>query len=230
MYQPHQKRIYRIARVLILLLSRMIFFLLTRRQVQGRENIPEEGPLLVVSNHLSYADQYLVAVTINRKMVWMAKEELFRHEPIRFLVKSFGAFPVHRGSTDRKALDQAQQVLDGGLTLSMFPEGTRSKNAQLQPAFPGTALIALHAGIPILPVGITGMGNINKGPLWHIIHRPRVTVNIGRPFYLPATNDKLTKEKLSKLADFIMEHIAELLPPQYRGHYASKVDLDGTKD
>jgi len=224
MYQLHQKRHQRIGRRLILLFSRFIFLLSTRRQIKGKENVPEQGPLLIVCNHISHTDQYLVAVTINRKMVWMAKEELFRSPLIRVLAEAFGAFPVHRGGMDRKALDQAHQVLDSALALSMFPEGTRSKNGQLQPAFPGSALIALHDRVPILPIGITGTENVKKGLLWYIIHRPRVTANIGRPFYLPATTDKPNKENLRELADYIMERIAELLPPEYRGYYASKED------
>jgi 1-acyl-sn-glycerol-3-phosphate acyltransferase len=102
----------------------------------------------------------------------------------------------------------------------MFPEGTRSKNAQLQPAFPGSALIALHNSVPILPVGITGMEKVKKGLFWMLLHRPKVMVNIGCPFYLPPANDKLTKAELAELANYIMEHIAELLPPEYQGHYA----------
>ena len=154
----------------------------------------------------------------------MAKEELFRSPPIRLLAQGFGAFPVRRGAMDRRALNEAYRALDSGLALFMFPEGTRSKNGQLKPAFPGSALIALHNNVPILPVGITGLENVKKGPLWFIFHRPWVTVhiNIGRPFYLPPVSGKLTKTRLGELAEYIMEHIAELLPPEYRGYYAKK--------
>jgi len=151
----------------------------------------------------------------------MAKEELFRFRLIRHLAYGFGAFPVRRGGImDRKALRQANQVLDSGQALGMFPEGMRSKNAQLQPAYPGSALIALHNGAPILPIGITGMEQLNKGIVWMLLHRPPVTVNIGCPFNLPPVNDKVTKAELVELANYIMGHIAELLPPEYRGNYA----------
>lgn len=222
--QFHQKRHQRIGRLLILLFSRMIFFLLNRRRVKGKENVPRQGPLLIVSNHLSYADQYLLAISLNRKVIFMAKEEIFRSRVIRHLAHAFGAFPVRRGGMDRWALRQANQVLDSGQALAMFPEGTRSKNAQLQPAFPGSAVIALHNRIPILPVGITGMEKVKKGPFWMLLHRPPVTVNIGRPFYLPSVNSQLTKAELVELANYIMEHIAELLPPEYQGHYARHRD------
>jgi len=149
----------------------------------------------------------------------MAKEELFRSRVISYLIRNFGSFPVHRGQLDRQALRQAHQMLTDGLALAMFPEGKRSRNAQLQPAFSGSALIASrNRGVPILPVGISGTEKI-KGVAWPL-HRPQITVNIGSPFYLPPTNDKLTKEGLAQLTVFMMEHIAELLPLEYRGNYA----------
>ena len=133
---------------------------------------------------------------------------------------------------DRQALGKAYRVLDSGLALFMFPEGTRSKNAKLQPAFPGSALIALHNNVPILPVGVSGLENVKHSPLWWIVRRHKLTVriNIGHPFYLPVTKDKPTKDELRKLADFIMGRIAELLPPEYRGYYAEKVEPIVSKD
>jgi 1-acyl-sn-glycerol-3-phosphate acyltransferase len=227
-----QTRTQRIARRLIHLLCRVLIFLLTRREVRGKENVPEHGPLLVAANHLGMADQYFIAVNIKRRMMYMAKEELFRHLPLRLLVQAFGAFPVRRGLIDRRSLGQANQVLSSGLALFMFPEGTRSKDGKLQPAFPGSALIALDNNVPILPIGIAGLENVRKGPLWWIAHRHQLTVriNIGRPFYLPAQEGKVTKERLRGMADLIMERIAELLPPEYRGYYAQKVESHGTKD
>jgi len=83
-----------------------------------------------------------------------------------------------------------------------------------------TALIALRSGAPILPIGITGTEKM-KGKTWPF-RRPRVTVNIGKPFHLPPTGDKSTKEELAQLTDFIMGHIAEQLPVEYRGHYEKR--------
>jgi 1-acyl-sn-glycerol-3-phosphate acyltransferase len=227
-----QTRMQKIVRQLIHLLCRVLIFLLTKREVKGRDNVPEQGPLLVATNHLGMADQYFIAVNIKRRMMYMAKEELFRHRPISLLVQAFGAFPVRRGLIDRRSLGQANQILNSGLALFMFPEGTRSKDAKLQPAFTGSALIALDNNVPILPIGITGLENVSKGPLWWIVHRYQVTVgiNIGRPFYLPVQKGKITKEKLRDMADFIMERIAELLPPEYRGYYAGRVSQNATED
>ena len=207
---------YYVSRVI----ARILFIILTRWQVRGRENIPSQGGVLVVANHINLADPPLLSVSLNRKVIFMAKEELFRSKFSSYFVGSFGAFPVHRGRLDKKALRQAGQVLADGQALAMFPEGKRSHNAQLRSAFSGSALIAWRNGVPLLPVGITGTEKI-KGVAW-LLRRPRITVNIGRPFYLPPVGSRLTKSELAELTTYIMEHIAELLPPEYRGKYAGK--------
>ena len=201
-------------------LTRTLLFLFTRWRVRGKENIPRQGPLLIVANHLHLADPPILGVSIDRKALFMAKEELFRSRFSSYFVRNFGAFQVRRGGLDRKALNQAKQCLAQGMALIMFPEGKRSKNAQLQPAFLGSALIASHIGAPILPVGIAGTENI-KGVTWWL-RRPKITINIGHPFHPPPASSKLTKTERAQLTDSIMEHIAELLPSQYRGNYAVK--------
>jgi len=207
---------YYVGRVMVwVLLS-----LLTRWRVRGKENIPSQGPLLIVANHLNLADSPLLGVSLSRKVVFMAKEELFRSSFSGYFIRSFGAFPVHRGQLDREALRQAGQALAQGQALGMFPEGMRSRGGQLRRAFHGSALIALRSGAPILPVGITGTEKI-KGAAW-LLRRPQITVNIGHPFHLPPVSSKLTKAELAELTNYIMGHIAELLPLEYRGHYAGQ--------
>jgi 1-acyl-sn-glycerol-3-phosphate acyltransferase len=197
-----------------------LFKLLTRWQVKGRENVPREGPVLVVANHLNLADPPLLGVSLDRTVIFMAKEELFRSRFTAYFLGGFGSFPVHRGKLDRQALRSSQQVLADGLALAMFPEASRSRSARLKAAMPGSALIACHSGVPILPVGIIGTEQL-RGVGW-LFRRPRVTINIGRPFSLPPVEGKLTREKLVEYTDLIMRRIAELLPPQYHGVYAGK--------
>ena len=204
---------YHVSRVIVIIL----LFLLTRWQVRGKENVPQQGPLLVVANHLSLADPPLLSVTLDRKAIFMAKKELFHFKPIGYFIRGLGAFPVHRDRLDRRGLHQAYQVLAGGLALVMFPEGMRSRTGQLRPAFFGAALIASHTGIPILPIGISGTERIER-PLW-LLRRPRITVNIGQPFHLPVQSTRPTRQELAESTKIIMQHIAELLPQEYRGHY-----------
>jgi len=214
---------YYVARVIV----RGLLKLLTHCQVKGRENIPSQGPLLIVANHLSLVDPPLLGVSLSRKVIFMAKKELFRFRLIGYFIGSFGAFSVHRGQLDREALRQAYQVLANGLALVMFPEGTRSRDGRLQPAFPGPALIALRSGVPILPVGIVGTEKI-RGVTW-LLRRPQITVNVGHPFHLPPASSRLTKAELAELTNSIMGRIAELLPPKYRGDYGAR-KLDDIED
>ena len=205
---------YYVASVLV----RMLLFLLTDWQVRGKDNVPGDGPVIVVANHLNLADPPILGTSLGRKAIFMAKEELFRSKLSGYFVRNFGAFPVQRKQLDRGALHQAKRVLADGMALVMFPEGSRSMNARLQPALPGSALIALRNDAPVLPVGIAGTEKF-KGVAW-LLRRPRITINIGRPFSLSPTGGKLTKVELARLTDSILARVAELLPPEYRGHYA----------
>jgi len=194
-----------------------LFFLLTRREVRGRENVPDQGPLIMVSNHIHNADPPIIGISFRRRVIFMAKEELFRSRLVAFFLHRFGSFPVNRQRFGREALRQAQNVLNDGQVLAMFPEGKRSLKNQLEKPLPGSALIACRSGAPIIPVGISGTEQVS-GITW-IFRRPRMTVNIGRPFYLTPADGKLNRKELEKLADSIMFEIARLLPPEYRGKY-----------
>jgi 1-acyl-sn-glycerol-3-phosphate acyltransferase len=192
--------------------------LLFRCRVKGMENVPKHGPLLIVANHIQLVDPILIGVLLSRKVSFMAKEELFRSKFSRFFMRNFGAFPVRRGRADKTAFSQANKILAKGRALVMFPEGKRSKDLRLQPAFVGSAMIASRSGAPILPIGVSGTEEIN-GISW-IWRRPQVVINIGRPFSLPAVKGRLTKEKRVELTYSIMNQIAKLLPTEYQGHYA----------
>ena len=202
------------------LIAKALIRLLIRREVRGRDNVPAEGPLIVVANHLSLADPPVLSASLRRRIVYMAKEESFRHPIQGPLVRGFRAFPVRRGQIDRQALRSAQQVLRDGLALGMFPEGTRSRTAQLQQGNPGTALIALRSGAPILPVALTGTEKV-LGPRL-LFGRLRITVSIGKPFSLPPVDGRLTKAELTSATEVIMAHLAELLPEDYKGVYGDR--------
>ena len=198
-------------------IARVLLTLFTRWRVNGKENIPREGPLLVAANHIATADPPVLSVSLNRKVVFMAKEELFRSRLKGYFVRNFGAFPVHRGRLDARALRQADEMLARGLALAIFPEGTRSSNGQLQRALPGSALIATRNCAPILPAGITGTEKI-KGLAW-LLRRHEITVTFGQPFSLPSVNGRLTKAELAEHAELIMRRIAAVLPESRRGAY-----------
>ncbi len=206
--------VYYFGRVLI----RLLVFPVGNWHIKGRENVPASGPLLIVCNHLHLADPPIVAASIPLKCVFMAKDDLWKKEWSRFWVENFGAFPVKRGGIDRKALHTAEHWLKRGVSLIMFPEGSRSQNARMQPALPGAALIASRLGIPVLPVSITGTDKLKKLK-WCVLHRPTITVTIGKPFNPPSADGKLTREQRNKLMNDIMRKITALLPSEYHGVY-----------
>lgn len=190
--------------------------LLADWEVFGLENVPARGPLILVANHNNIIDPPLLGASIpHRPVVFMAKKELFDRWYSGWLVRGYCAFPVRRGEPDRQAFRQALEVLRRGLILGMFPEGTRSKTGAMGPAQPGTAVIALRARVPILPVGITGTDKV-KGPASVIRRRPHIRVNIGRPFTL-AVNSADRRSAVEEATCQIMGRIAALLPPEYRG-------------
>ncbi|MCJ7605520.1 MAG: 1-acyl-sn-glycerol-3-phosphate acyltransferase [Dehalococcoidales bacterium] len=213
--------VYYFGRVLIYILLAPFGWI----RVVGKENVPDKGPVLIVSNHLSLGDPPLIAASIKLKAVIMAKEELFQHPWSRFWVKNFGAFPVRRDGVDRQALKDAESWLNKGISLIIFPEGRRSLNAAMEPALPGAALLAARLGVPILPVGITGTEKLNH--LKHcFFHRTKVVITIGKPFKPPAIHGRITREHRNALIHDMMKEIAALLPPEYRGVYAGENDAE----
>lgn len=135
----------------------IIFKYCFRWKILGYKNIPERGPLIICSNHISWFDPPLVGCMIRRRKVYfMAKEELFKFFLFGWVLRKIGVFPVKRGLPDRRAIRQALKLLGEGKVVGMFPEGRRSKTGRLQEPLNGVALIALKSRAPILPVAIIG--------------------------------------------------------------------------
>jgi 1-acyl-sn-glycerol-3-phosphate acyltransferase len=191
-----------------------------RIRVSGVENVPLTGPLIIASNHLNDADPGIISSRIPRQVVYMAKIELFRVPVLSQFLRAYGAFPVRRNAADLSALRLANQTLEAGLALCIFPEGTRSaEKARLGEAWPGAGLIAQRNDVPVLPIAITGSQKMGLPWLFFRIHRPyKVTLTIGEPFHLPKPA-RLNAEAAKEGTQLIMERIAALLPPEYRGYY-----------
>lgn len=197
--------------------------------------IPPDGPLLVVSNHLSNADPIILEFAFPRPLFFMGKAELFRNPVFRWFLHRTGGFPVARGTADRAAIRRASAVLSQGIAIGIYPEGGRSKTRALVKGLPGAGLIALQSNAPVLPVGIYGTeyfpvnGDIPP-------RRPKsvprgVTLRFGEPFHIPQRVDgtRVTPEEATNL---MMLRIAELLPERYDGVYATggKEEATGLAD
>lgn len=189
---------YNIARVV----CRLILLLVRRWEVVGRENMPSDGGLVIVSNHMSFWDPVIIGCAFGRKVSYMGKEELFNINPIfTWLIRQLRTFPVKRGQLDRAAIRFALEHLCSGNIIGLFPEGTRSKSGDLQEARNGAAMLAIKAGVPVLPVGIIG----SKG--WG-----KVKVNVGQPIETTDwAGERLNKEVLNSLSTKFMTEIDRLL-------------------
>ncbi len=205
-------------------LLRVFFMVFTRLKINGRENIVPDRPLVVVANHITFAEPPLVGILLKGKVRFATKEGFFRNIFARKMMEGLGCFPVHQGRPDRNTIRLMEQFVKDGFALVIFPEGTRSLKAELLPAFNGAALMAERTGALILPVGFSGTEKLRR-PGWYF-KRPQITVNFGQPFHLPVNSGKLPREEAT---EFIMGRITHLLQAEYHGVYAEKENLPKEK-
>lgn len=184
-------RARRVVRRILLPTFRLIFGM----HLEGVENIPATGPLIVVANHLHNADPLLLETAMPRPLFFMTKKEAFKYPVISHVARYGGSFPVDRGKPDRAAIRHAENVLAQGIALGMFPEGTRSVTRSLAHALPGAALIAVRTGAPVVPVAISGTERLpfNGGKARRQDGLPEpdpghrgCRFRFGRPFTIPA--------------------------------------------
>jgi 1-acyl-sn-glycerol-3-phosphate acyltransferase len=196
--------------------------LYARIDVIGLENLPRSGPLVIAANHLNDGDPGIIATHLPRRVVFMAKAELFRYPIVKQFMECYG-FPVRRGEADLGALRRANETLKQGLVLCIFPEGTRSgASARLGEAWAGAALIALRANAPVLPLAITGSQRLSLPTMFlHPFRRDHVVLRLGEPFLLPPTT-RLNAEAAQAGIEIVMARIAALLPEEYRGYYGKE--------
>ena len=207
---------------------RFLLTVVVRWKVTGRQNIPKEGALIVVSNHLNNADPPILGAGIARRRIrFMAKVELFKM-PFGVIIKLWDAFPVRRFEADLGAMLTAERILKHGGVVGMFPEGTRSRTGYMGEFHGGTAVIALHSGATVLPCAMTGT-EVLRNPL-NLLKRPRFTVSIGEPIYLEAVR-RPTEEQVRELTERIRRDILAMLPEKYQPPYTQRegggVEADG---
>jgi len=206
------------------LLLRLAFRLLSHIEITGVENVPRQGRLIVIGNHTSWMDPLLIGAFVPRPIVMMSKKENLSNPIARFVVLSYGVFPIDRGNVDRSALNRIDEVMAAEGALGMFPEGTRSRTGELRRAKAGTALVAVRNNAPILPIAIAGAHKGLFGQLAHL-HRPHFRMVIDKPFTLPAVEgEAVNKETLVRLTDELMLPVALNLPREQQGYYSQNME------
>lgn len=196
------------------------FFLrpiLCKLNIDGVENVPLTGGIVLASNHRSSMDIIVKGYSCPRQIHYMAKIELFQiNALVTWFFTTFGVFPVDRGGRDLNALGEAVRLVRSGKAICIYPEGTRNRSGSLKSGKSGAARIAMAADAPVVPV-IT----LNSERLFRDIirwGRPTITVRFGKPICLHGDPNKSADAR--RETQKIMRAIAALLPPEMRGAFS----------
>ena len=227
MTEPYKVPLHaRVARSILRPIFKGLFYLLAKVEVQGYENVPAQGAYLVCVNHVSLFEPPLLLAFWPVMPEAAGAAEIWERPGQATLARLYGGIPVHRGQYDRKLLEVLVAVLHSGRPLLIAPEGRRSHTPGLQRGLPGVAYIVEKTGVPVVPVGVTGVNDdFLKRALQ--LHRSRLRMRIGKPFFVPEGNaqGKKRREIRQQNVDYIMRRIAELLPPEYQGVYGEDSPL-----
>jgi len=198
-------------------------------KAKGSEHFPQQGPILMVSNHLGDVDGVVGLAFAKMPFDLLGKIELFDFPVVGKLMDWYGTIWVHRGRPDRRALKTALNGLAEGRMIAIAPEGRESLSGALEQATDGAAYIALKADVPILPVVLTGTENSRVYRNLKKFRRTQVTITAGPPIQLKRTGNR--RIDINEGTQFIMKTLALMLPPEYQGvyRYTKEVDHDSTE-
>ena len=211
-----------------------ILRLLFRPYVTGAENLPEDGAAILAGNHTTFLDNFMIPLVVPRKVTFLAKSDYFTAGgPKGWLQRQFfggvGMIPIDRsgGKASEAALRTGLKVLESGELLGLYPEGTRSPDGRLYRGKTGVARMALEAGVPVIPVGLIGMFDIQPGGGGMPKLGRRVEVRIGRPLdfsrYAGMEGDRFV---LRSITDEIMYELMVLSGQEYVDTYAQQAKAE----
>ena len=202
-----------------------LFSFLWRIEVEGRENVPEEGGAILAPNHLSVLDHFVLATTLPRRITYVGKAEYMDDWKTKYLFPALGMIPIDRGggSAANRALEAAARVLRQGELFGIYPEGTRSRDGKLHKGHTGVARLAMRTGCPIIPVGLQGTLEVQQPD--SSVPKPFkvMRVRLGRPISMARFGDQ-TRNRLvlREITDELMYEIRELSGQEYVDTYATK--------
>ena len=196
----------------------MLFRILGRVKVVGKENVPLGKPYVIAMNHISIFDPPLVVCFWPEQPEVIGAADVFEKKGQGTILSLYGVIPVHRGDYDRALLDKISAILKLGRPLVIAPEGGRSHEPAMRRAMPGVGYIIEHAQVPVVPVGVVG----TTDDFWQRAKRgekPRLEMRIGKPIHFSHMDVKGAerREARQKNADLVMRYIAGLLPEEYHG-------------
>jgi 1-acyl-sn-glycerol-3-phosphate acyltransferase len=145
----------------------------------GRERVPRDGGLVLAMNHFSYVDPPAFGLVCPRKVVFVAKTELFDAPGLAQVIRAHGALAIRRGESDRDALRRMRETVRESDLLGLFIEGTRQKSGVPGEPKPGAAMIAISEGVPVIPAAVHG------SQTWKLGNRAPVSVAFGEPMRFP---------------------------------------------
>ncbi|CAG1003283.1 1-acyl-sn-glycerol-3-phosphate acyltransferase [Anaerolineales bacterium] len=210
----------RLLRTFLQALTTPAFGALTNLEITGGENLPKSGPLIVVGNHFSFIDPVCL-VRLSPWQIEFLGGANMPHAPLwaRLIPILWGYHPLYRGTGAADSLKAAVQILNMGGVLGIFPEAGNWATV-LRPPRPGAAFIAVQSGAPILPVGLVGLNDVF--PSLSRGRHAKIRFNIGKPFgpFTATGHGRERRKQLDEIGHEIMRHIAELIPPEKRGHYS----------
>jgi 1-acyl-sn-glycerol-3-phosphate acyltransferase len=212
---------FKLSRPITKSVFRLIFHILGRVQVVGRENIPYGKPYVVAMNHVSIFDPPLVGSFWPEQLEIIGAADVFDKPGQGQVLKIYGVIPVYRGDYDRALLTKIVRIIKSGFPLLIAPEGGRSHVPAMRRAKSGIAYMVEQTGVPVVPVGLVG----TTEDFWQRAkrgERPQLEMRIGKPIILPEITVKGNErhEARQQNADLVMRHLAGLLPEEYRGVYA----------
>ncbi len=187
--------------------------------VEDMDNVPETGPAILMINHISFVDPFVVLHVLKRNIVPMAKVEAYDYPIVGIFPRMWHVIPVRRTEVDRRAITMALDVLRAGEIILVAPEGTRSRNHELQEGKEGIAFLASRSGAPVIPVAISqtvGFPSVWPSARWR---GPGAVVRFGRPFRFKPEFQRPDRAQLRKMTDEALYVLASMLPPEQRGYY-----------
>ena len=205
--------VYLAARGVAGLLLRGLFDL----RVEGVERLPPAGPFILASNHHNYLDGVVLGVAVPRPIAFLVMPRVFRATPLHPpFHRRIGSIPVALERPDPGAIKRVLQVLDAGRVVGIFPEGPFSHEGRLVRGRPGTAMVALRAGVPVVPAAIEGTYEALRGRRFYLPRRRPLAVRFGEPIHFGrARRGPIARTEREEITRRIMSEIAALLrvPP-----------------